>query len=490
MSIMEEISKRGLASEKVFTYFEELAAIPHGSRDTKRISDYLVAFARSHDLECYQDEANNVVIIREATAGYEDAAPVILQGHMDMVCEKESGCAIDFSTDGLRLYVDGDFLRAEGTTLGGDDGVAVAYALAILDAPELAHPRIEAVFTVDEEIGMLGAAQIDLSMLKGHILLNIDSDVEGHFLTSCAGGMTVETRIPVEYVRRKGLSVRLTVTGLAGGHSGSEIDKEHGNANLVMGRVLKYLSDRMEIGICALAGGCKDNAIPREATAELLLPAEKGKAFREHVSELEATLQKEFAVSDPGIVLAVCEEGEQERAMLSGASMAKVVFYLRSVPNGVQHMSRVMPGLVETSLNLGILLLHEDCLAVTTSVRSSVSSRKAELCDRLEHLAEFLGGDTTVSGDYPAWEYRMDSPLRERVQEVYRELFGKAPVFEAIHAGLECGILSEKIKDLDCVSFGPDNFDIHTPKERLSVSSTERVWRFLTAFLEKAIHEP
>ncbi|MBP3488085.1 MAG: aminoacyl-histidine dipeptidase [Roseburia sp.] len=486
MSKLEELKGLQLQSQKVFDYFEQIAAIPHGSRNTKKISDYLVNFAKEHDLVSYQDEANNVIIVQEATAGYEDADTIIIQGHMDMVCEKENGCDIDFEKDGLRLYVDGDFLKAEGTTLGGDDGIAVAYALAIMGSPEIAHPRLEVVITVDEEIGMLGAEEIDLSMLKGHKLLNIDSDVEGHFLTSCAGGMTVETVIPVEHITQKGLPVTLTVTGLCGGHSGSEIDKEHANANIVMGRVLKYVSDRIELGVTALAGGLKDNAIPRECVAELLIPEEKKEEFLSCTRKVEAELKKEFASADAGICLVV-EFGETKQTeILSYNAMARVIFYLRNVPNGVQHMSQVMTGLVETSLNLGILELKEDGLYATSSVRSSVSTRKEDLRDRLEHIAEFLGGEISVSGDYPAWEYKADSEIRDTISAVYEELFGEEPVFEAIHAGLECGILSGKIKDLDCVSFGPNNYDIHTPKERLSISSTEKVWKLLVEFLRRS----
>lgn len=485
MSKLAELQQLNLSSQKVFHYFEELCTIPHGSGNTKQISDYLVEFAKEHELEWYQDDYNNVIMIQQATAGYEQAAPIILQGHMDMVCEKESGCEIDFEKDGLQLYVDGDFLKARGTTLGGDDGIAVAYALAILDSPELSHPRLEIVLTVDEEIGMLGAEAIDLSMLKGRRMLNIDSDVEGHFLTSCAGGMTVETSIPVTYLTQKGMSVSVTVAGLEGGHSGSEIDKEHANANIVMGRLLKYLSDRMETGICSLRGGLKDNAIPRECTAELLILKEKTEEMRNSLAELEMTLKKEFAASDPDICIRI-EEGEvAEKEILSYASMTKVIFYLRNVPNGVQNMSRIMQGLVETSLNAGIMKLTSENFSLVSSVRSSVSSRKEDLKDRLAMLAEFLGGEISVNGDYPAWEYRADSELRDTVCAVYKELFGTQPVFEAIHAGLECGILSGKIPCLDCVSFGPDNYDIHTPKERLSISSTERMWRFLTEFLKK-----
>lgn len=485
MSHLTELKERKLESQRVFDYFEEICAIPHGSRNTKQISDYLAAFAGKHGLTYYQDDANNIVIIKEASAGYENAEPVILQGHMDMVCEKENGCEIDFEKDGLELYIDGDFLRARGTTLGGDDGIAVAYALALLESGEIPHPRLEVVITVDEEIGMLGAEVIDLSMLKGHRLLNIDSDVEGHFLTSCAGGMTVEAELAVTRMAQSGLVMKMTVSGLEGGHSGSEIDKEHANANIVAGRALKYISDRMALGVISMAGGLKDNAIPREHTAEVLIPVDKKEEFLAYLEELTGVLRREYAVSDAGIQITAEEGGVQEAQILSYASISKVLFYLRQVPDGVQHMSRVMPGLVETSLNLGILKLTEDALLTTTSVRSSVSTRKEELLDRLTHLVEFLGGEVEVNGDYPAWEYRADSRLRETISEVYRDLFDEEPVFEAIHAGLECGILSGKIADLDCVSFGPNNYDIHTPKERLSISSTEKVWKLLKEFLKR-----
>lgn len=482
---MSNLDKLNLQPKKVFQYFEEMAAIPHGSRNTKAISDYLVDFAKRHNLEYYQDDSNNVVMIQEATAGYETADPIIIQGHMDMVCEKESGHEIDFEKDGLDLYVDGDFLKARGTTLGGDDGIAVAYALAILDSPEIAHPRLEVVITVDEEIGMLGAESIDLSMLKGHKMLNIDSDVEGHFLTSCAGGMTVEAVIPVNYERAAGVLATIKVTGLEGGHSGSEIDKEHGNANMIMGRVLKTLSDRMEIGIASLAGGLKDNAIPRECEAKILFEKENQSIFEETVAYLNKVLAGEFAASDANVRVEVTEQTEKEAEVLSYAAQTKVIFYLRNVPNGVQNMSRIMPGLVETSLNLGIMELTKEALKTVTSVRSSVATRKEDLRDKLEFLAEFLGGEIEVSGDYPAWEYKADSDIRTTISSVYKELFEEEPVFEAIHAGLECGLLSGKIPDLDCVSFGPNNYDIHTPKERLSISSTEKVWKLIVEFLKR-----
>lgn len=475
-----------LYPQRVFYYFEQIAAIPHGSRNTKAISDYLVNFAKEHNLVWYQDENNNVVIVKEASAGYEAAEPIIIQGHMDMVCEKEKGVDIDFEKDGLKLYIDGDFLKAEGTTLGGDDGIAVAYALALLDSQEIAHPKLEVVITVDEEIGMLGADAIDLSMLTGHTMLNIDSDVEGSFLTGCAGGMAVNVTLPIKRVMQSGEKVALTITGLEGGHSGSEIDKEHGNANILMGRLLRALFEETPFGIISLAGGLKDNAIPRECVTELLVPQENVNLVKEIADKLDIELKKEFMTADPSVCIEFEDLGKKEESILDFGSVSRVIFYLRSVPNGVQHMSQVMHGMVETSLNLGIMELKEDALHTVTSIRSSVGTRKADLLDRVTAIVELLGGEAEVEGDYPAWEYKKDSSLRPQIAKVYKQLYGKDPVFETIHAGLECGLLSEKIKNLDCVSFGPDNFDIHTPKERLSISSTGRVWDFIVEFLRQA----
>lgn len=475
-----------LYPQRVFYYFEQIAAIPHGSRNTKAISDYLVQFAKEHNLIWHQDACNNIVMIKEASEGYESAEPIIIQGHMDMVCEKEKDVDIDFEKDGLKLYVDGDFLMAEGTTLGGDDGIAVAYALALLESDQLAHPKLEVVITVDEEIGMLGADAIDLSMLTGHTMLNIDSDVEGSFLTGCAGGMSVNVTLPVKRVKQTGQKILITMTGLEGGHSGSEIDKEHGNANILMGRVLRTLFEATPFGIITLAGGLKDNAIPRECAAELLVPCENVNLAKEIVDSLSAELKKEFIVADPAVSIKFEDLGKTEADILDFASVSRVIFYLRSVPNGVQNMSQVMHGLVETSLNLGIMELKEDALYTVTSIRSSVGTRKADLLDRVTGVVELLGGEAEVEGDYPAWEYKQDSALRPQIAKVYEKLYGKEPVFETIHAGLECGLLSDKIKDLDCVSFGPDNFDIHTPKERLSISSTGRVWDFIVEFLRQA----
>jgi len=475
-----------LQPERVFYYFEEIAKIPHGSGNTKQISDYLVSFAKEHGLEYYQDEINNVIIIKEATAGYETAEPVIIQGHMDMVCEKESDCTIDFEKDGLDLYVEDGFVKARGTTLGGDDGIAVAYGLALLEATEIAHPRLEVVITVDEETGMDGAYAIDLSMLKGKKMLNIDSDEEGIFLTSCAGGTAVKALIPVKRNTEEGVVLNVKVDGLFGGHSGAEIHKEHGNASILMGRVLNNIAKEVPFGIITLAGGLKDNAIPRECNASLLVPQEGVERVEEIIAEHAEIFKKELFASDAGVNVSCISEGVKSADILDFVSLNKVLCYLRFVPNGVQHMSQAISGLVETSLNLGIMELKEDVFMTETSIRSSVSTRKTDVRDRLINIIELVGGEAEVIGDYPAWEYKAESKLREEIASAYKNVYGKEPEFTAIHAGLECGILSEKIEGLDCVSFGPENFDIHTPKERLNIESTKRVWDFLVEYLKQA----
>lgn len=480
MSVCKDLEPRA-----VFSFFEEIAGIPHGSGNTKAISDYCVDFAKKRGLFVRQDDQNNVIIKKPGTPGYEESEPVILQGHLDMVCEKAEGCTLDFAKDGLRLYVEGDFLKALGTTLGGDDGIAVAYALALLDADDICHPPLEVVFTVDEEVGMLGAESVDLTEIQGRRLLNIDSDQEGYFLTSCAGGLRADCRLPVSREKVFGRCCQLKLHGLFGGHSGSEIHKERANAVMTAGRVLKALREEVAFSLVDLGGGLMDNAIPRECSARLVVPGDPS-ALTPLVDQWQDILKKEYSSSDPDITVSLTMEEEGDFSALDARSLSKALFLLRNVPYGIQHMSREIPGLVETSLNPGIMKLHEEQLQLSFSLRSSVTSRKYEMLDRLEFLTEFLGGEVETSGDYPAWEYRADSPLRRLMTDTYRELFQREPIIEAIHAGLECGIFSGKLPGLDCISFGPDNYDIHTPQERLSISSTQRVWKLIVEFLKRA----
>ena len=474
-----------LEPQNVFHFFEEITKIPHGSGNVGQISDYLVKFARDRGLYCIQDELKNIIIIKEAVPGYEDEPTVILQGHMDMVAVKKPDCDIDMAKEGLRIAVRGDEIYAEGTSLGGDDGIAVAYALALLDSDTIKHPRLEVIVTVDEEVGMDGARGIDLSMLTGNRMVNLDSEDEGIFLTSCAGGARVKGKLPLSEAQRQGVAVEVTVGGLLGGHSGGEIHKERGNSNCLMGRLLYRLAETFDIGISRLQGGLADNAIPRETKAVLVVEERDKEAILDVVKTVEGEIRAELSSKDPGAFLAAGEGRPGSWLCTTAEDTAKAAAWLIALPNGVQAMSADMHGLVETSLNLGILSYEDGCLLADFSVRSSVESAKQALIDRLCAVIGLAGGSFSVSGDYPGWKYRKDSPLREKMTALYEKMYGKAPKVEAIHAGLECGILGSKIADLDCVSMGPDMKDIHTTEETLSISSTGRVWEFLVRLLEE-----
>ena len=472
---------QGLQPEKVFAYFEKICSIPHGSGNTKAISDYFVSFAQEHGLKYIQDSLNNVILFAPATKGYENRPAVILQGHMDMVCEKDEDCPLDMALDGLEVTHDGEYVFAKGTTLGGDDGIALAYALAILDDESIPHPALEIVITVDEETGMEGATGIDLSMLKGRTLINIDSEDEGIFTVSCAGGARGTIRLPLQRRAVYGPCVKLVVDGLQGGHSGVEIHQNRANASKIMGHLLVRVQELMPVCITGLSGGSKDNAIPRSCQATLVAMGSHIERINDVCLQLQNEVRQSF--QEPQAVI----YGEDVDALggnaLSTQDSAKVIKLLCDVPNGVQAWSADIEGLVQTSLNLGVTHLDDD-LRLTFSVRSSVNQEKRDLLARLRLISEEFGAQYSEMGDYPAWEYRKDSALRDTMVDVYRKMFGSDPQVVAIHAGLECGILSDKLPGLDCVSIGPQMHDIHTSRERLSIASTERTWRFLLEVLK------
>ena len=478
---MNAVKLAGLEPASVFGYFEEICAIPHGSRNTKQISDYLVTFAQKHGIRYEQDDLNNVVLFQEGTCGMDDHEPVILQGHMDMVCEKDENCPIDMDTEGLDISHDGTDIFAKGTTLGGDDGIAVAYALALLADKGIPHPPLEIIITVDEEIGMEGAAGIDLSSFRGRTMVNLDSEDEGIFTVSCAGGARGTIHLPLERRIVYGPCVKLTVEGLQGGHSGVEIHKNRANANKVMGEFLSRVQKLMPLCITKLSGGAKDNAIPRSCTVTLVAMG----MYIERINDIAAQLQQEIRdrFDEPGAIV----RGDDVDAMggnaLTTECTAKVIALLNAAPNGVQAWSQDIPGLVQTSLNLGVVKLEEE-LMLTFAVRSSVNQEKRDLLNRLKELSEFYGGSYSQMGDYPAWEYKKDSRLREIMVGKFTQMFGRAPEVVAIHAGLECGLLSEKLPGLDCVSIGPDMQDIHTSREKLNIASTKRTWEFLLEVLK------
>lgn len=475
-----------LEPAKVFYFFEEICQIPHGSGNVGAISDYLKKFAEERNLEVYQDQIKNIVIMKEASEGYEEEPAVIIQGHMDMVAVHKPELDIDMTKEPLKLRVDGDKVYAEGTSLGGDDGIAVAYALAILDDDTIRHPRLEVVITVDEETGMEGAREIDLSMLKGSRLLNLDSEEEGIFLTSCAGGARVDCKLPATFTQMKGVEYELVLGGLLGGHSGVEIHKERGNANKLTGRFLWNLYlEEVNAGLISAQGGLADNAIPRETKCSILVAPEQTDNFEALVASFEKEVKAELATKDPGFCITVKKCVNTCKMAICNNDFAVTAAFLNSLPNGVQAMSADMEGLVETSLNLGILKVNEDGVEASFSVRSSIESSKKALIEKLMAVVVLAGGEAEVDGDYPGWSYRVNSPLRDKMIALYKEMYGSQPKVEAIHAGLECGLLASKIKDLDCVSFGPDMSNIHTTEETLSISSTRRVWQYLITLLER-----
>ena len=472
-----------LEPKNVFRFFEQMCAIPHGSYNTKAVSDWCVAFAKERGLEHYQDEMNNVILIKEASAGYEEAQPVILQGHLDMVCEKAPGCEKDMAREGLDLAVEGDYIYAEGTTLGGDDGIAVAMALAALDDESLPHPRLEVILTTEEEVGMDGAMALDVSPIRGRKLLNLDSEAEGVFTVSCAGGSMAACGLPVARAPFGGDILRVRVAGLTGGHSGAEIHKGRANANMLLGRLLRAMAAETELRLVSADGGLKDNAIP--VAAEAVVAAEDGRKAKAAAERMAACFQTEYRRSDPMLTM-TAEEAAAAWQPMDVSSTERTVCLLACAPNGVQTMSQDIHGLVQTSLNLGILKTGENAVTASFCIRSSVDSEKEMLKDRLACLLAQLGGGVSFSGEYPGWAYRPDSPLRELMTEVYREQYGREPKVEAIHAGLECGLLAGKLPGLDCVSIGPDLLEIHTPREKMSISSVQRVWMFVREILKRS----
>lgn len=478
MAVLDQIQPK-----EVFQFFEEMCAIPHGTYDTKRISDYCVEFAKERNLEYIQDSANNVIIRKAGSAGYENSEPVILQGHLDMVCEKRPGSDHDFKKDGLKLVIEDGFVKTEDTTLGGDDGIAVAMALAVLDSKDMAHPPIEAVFTVDEEEGMGGANAIDLSVLKGRRLINIDSEEEGILTAGCAGGYRYEATIPGTKETKSGVPVEVKIHGLSGGHSGTEIHKQRGNAHKMMARFLNHIAADIPMNLISIDGGSKDNVISMNCTAKVIVSEADAEKIKAEAEAMKGVWEYEFMGDEPGLAVDVSAGNNAEENAFDADSTRRILSYLVACPYGVQGISRKIEGLTESSLNLGIIETKEDSLRVVFLVRSSVESKKTEIREQLEACGSFVGATGRVFNEYPAWQFNPDSKLRKVMEETYKEMFGKDAVVSAIHAGLECGLFLGKLPDLDCVSFGPDIPDVHSFKERLSIASTERMWNYMKKVL-------
>lgn len=478
MSVMQAYQPR-----RVWDFFEAICAIPHGSGNTKAVSDFCVNFAREHSLDYKQDALNNVIIRKPATPGYEDAPVLILQGHLDMVCVKDTESTHDFLTDGLDLRVQDDFLYATGTTLGADNGIAVAMALAVLEDDSLPHPALEVLLTVDEETGMFGAEAVDFADLQGRRLINLDSEREGVITAGCAGGIHADCLLPVARCVQKGRSCTVTVDGLLGGHSGEEINKERASANVLLGRLLYGLQQNMPFGILNLAGGTVENAIAAKTVARLVVDDAYLPILTEQVKTFNDTFRREYASSDPDVTLTLAVGDELTTLTTDANDTDRIIFALFNLPYGVQAVSMDIPGLPQTSLNMGVLRMAENELRMSFSVRSSVASQKEWLCQRLVSLMKRVGGRVALSSAYPAWEFRRNSAFRDKIVDCFTQFYGQPPQISATHGGLECGLFCGKAPDLDCVSIGPEMHDIHSPAEHLSISSTERTYRLLCNIL-------
>ncbi len=473
---------KGLKPEALFSHFEEISAIPRGSGVRSGIRDYLISLAKEKGLEYYTDDADNVVIYKDATAGYENSETVILQSHTDIVWQKTEDSDIDFENEGLRLYVDGDFVKAEGTTLGADDGLGVAAALSVLSDNSLAHPAIEAVFTSDEEIGLIGAGKLDMSVLKGKKLINMDAEEPDVLTVSCAGGSDFVMKLPLERKKAKGTLVTVNVSGLRGGHSGIQISGGGVNADMLLGRILNHMARRHTFDIISLTGGSKANAIPLASKAGLCVSDEK--AFIKELMEYVNIIKEEISVREPGFECSAVAEDAGVYDAFSDECAKKAVYALTFAPNGVMDMSKEIENLVETSLNLGIAETSERELILHFALRSNKESGLYALEEKMLALSDALMFKAETFGHYPPWEFKRNSPLQDIYKKVYKEKTGKEPSVEAIHAGLECGLFSSKIKDLDAIAIGALLQDVHTVSERLSISSTEVFYDILVKVLE------
>ncbi|MBQ7321802.1 MAG: aminoacyl-histidine dipeptidase [Clostridia bacterium] len=475
----------GYRPEKLFRYFEDLAAIPHGSGNESAVADWLEGFARERSLDCVRDEWNNVLIRLPASEGREEEPALLLQGHTDMVCEKNRDTVHDFTKDGLKLAVCDGWLHAEGTTLGGDDGIAVATMMTILDGGIASHPAIECLFTVAEETGLIGAGNFDYSLLRARRMINLDNEELGILIAGCAGGIRSEISLPINTVPCALSRVEIQVKGLCGGHSGGCIHMGRANANKLMARILLALHGAHAFRLVSVEGGSKDNAIPRECRAVIATDAvEESLAF---LAAYEKTVAAELGEEDRAFHLetAVSSATATDRAMDTLAT-SRMLAFLSSVQDGVMAMSHDVPGLVEYSRNLGVVSMDTELcrLNCVVSTRSAIEAQIDASVAQLDALASMLGGKTRHHSRYPGWNYEKDSAIREKYLESYRRVMGKDVEVTIIHAGLECGIIKNHLPDMDAISVGPDMQGIHSPDERMDLASCEKFWQILVSEIE------
>jgi len=477
------IEIRNNKADRVFKYFEEISTIPRGSGNMEGISNYCTEFAKKHSLEVCRDEANNVIIYKKASKGYENAEPIILQGHLDMVCQKTENSDIDFEKDGIKIYTDGDYIKAENTTLGADNGIAIAMIMAILESDKYLHPAIEAVFTTDEETGMIGAGKLCFDKIKGKKMINIDSEDPEILTVSCAGGRDFVMTLPYKEKNVTANEVTIKLKGLKGGHSGVEIDGGRVNADILAGRVLHHLSKTQNFDIISISGGDKGNAIPNICTINLAVSDTN--SFIGELNQYAEIIKNEIKEREPDFIIEAEAGDKKVLNVMEERAKIRLISMLITVPNGVIEMSAEIKGLVETSLNLGILNTDDEKILMHYTLRSNKNSALDFLKDRLFEIADIQGFQSESFGYYPPWEYNTNSELQKIYKETYKESFGYEPKVEAIHAGLECGLFASDIDGFDCISIGPEMHDIHTVNERLSITSTENIFSLLLNVLKK-----
>lgn len=471
--------------KKVFEFFEMICSVPHGSGNTRQISDLCARFAEERGLEFRRDDMNNVVIIKEASEGYEDSEPIILQAHLDMVCAKAPGCMTDMEKEPVHVMTDGEWVFADGTSLGGDDGIGAALILAVLDDNTIPHPRIEAVLTTDEETGLEGAGGLDTSLLTARKMINLDSEEDGAVTAGCAGGARVDCSLPVCMIPagKDRLCYTVTVSELKGGHSGGDIDKGRANAALLLNRLFhEVLSNIHDTLLGGISGGEFDNVIMPKAAGVISVPKESEERFKETVRKFTADIKKEYSATDPDIEISVTPK--EPVPTLSRESTRSVIQALMALPFGVQNMDPYIKGLVRTSLNIGIIRTTSNAVEFSLFVRSSLDSELKLTINKVKACIEPYGVKVDVRGSYSGWAFAEESPVRETLMAAYEAVNGTRPEITATHGGLECGVFMGKMKDLDCISCGPDLRAVHSPDEKLNIKSTERLWKVLTKALE------
>ncbi len=470
-----------LQPHTLWNYFHQITQVPRPSKKEEQIAAYLKDFAVQHQLPVTTDKTGNILIKKPATPGYENHPTVILQAHIDMVCEKNAETTHDFEKDPIQTYIDGDWVKARGTTLGADNGIGMAMMLAVLDAGDLQHPALECLFTVDEETGLTGAYGLDNKLLSGSILINLDSEDDGEIFIGCAGG--IGTKAILSYQQETTPSsyfgFRVHVSGLKGGHSGGDIHLGLGNAIKILNRYLWQLNEQMDLRLISLEGGNLPNAIPREASAFCAVPYNEKETIRVILNMYIATIEAEFKDIEPNFRMSMESDSLPETVIEKSASN-RLLQTLYACPHGVIAMSRTIPGLVETSTNLASVKMNaQGTFEINTSQRSSSNSAKTDITAQLKAVFELAGTTVIQSEGYPGWQPNVDSALLSKTLTAYKNLFGEEPKVKAIHAGLECGLFLEKYPQLDMVSIGPQMYGVHSPDERLSISSTQKTWKWL-----------